>query len=520
MAGLHDPATFTDLVLTALRRWSDRVAFRQDGRDLTFAQLEDGIARLAGLLLACGLRPGEGVGVLSPNRPEVYLAQTAPAFAGGRYTALHPLASLEDHVYACDEAELRVLLVDPNYAARAGELLERCPSVEHVFTFGPSDVGEDLGPRLESTAPVRLTFGTRDPEDVSWLLYTGGTTGVPKAAMLPERAVAQMIQSVSIGWDLPAERRYLACAPISHAAGMMVTPVLLAGGSVVLMKAFDPGEWLRLAAEERATIGLLVPTMIYAVLDHPDLARTDLSSLQTVMYGASPMSPTRLVEGIERIGPVFCQLYGQTECAGIATSMSRADHRTDDLVRLTACGFPMPGARLAIRDDEGQAVEVGQPGEICVQGPSVMQGYFKQPALTAETIGDGWLRTGDVAVEDEAGRYYIVDRKKDMIVSGGFNVFPREIEDVLTADPTVSMAAVIGVPDEKWGEAVKALVVARPGATVDTEALRQLVKDRKGGIYAPKSVDVVDSLPLTAVGKADKKVLRAQFWGDRDRKIN
>ena len=520
MAGLHDPATFTDLVLTAIRRWPDRVAFRQGDTTWTYRQLEDRIARLTALLQDSGLQRGEGVGVLSPNRPEVYLAQTAPSFAGGRYTALHPLGSLDDHVYACDEAELKVLLVDGTYAPRAGELLERCPSVDRVLTFGPADVGDELDPLLEATPPARLRPGDRDPEEVSWLLYTGGTTGVPKAAMLPERAVAQMVQSVSIGWDLPAERRYLACAPISHAAGMMVTPVLLAGGSVILMKSFDPGEWLHHAAAHRATLGLLVPTMIYAVLDHPDLDGTDLSALQTVMYGASPMSPTRLVEGIERIGPVFAQLYGQTECAGIATAMSRADHRTDDLERLTACGFPMPGVRIAVRDDDGQELEPGAPGEICVQGATVMQGYFKQPELTAETIGDGWLRTGDVAVQDDEGLLYIVDRKKDMIVSGGFNVFPREVEDVLTSDPSVSVAAVIGVPDEKWGEAVKALIVARPGATVDVDALRQLVRDRKGGVYAPKSIDVVDSLPLTAVGKADKKVLRAQYWGDRARKVN
>jgi fatty-acyl-CoA synthase len=520
MAGLHDTATFTDLVLTALRRWPDRIAFRQDGRDVSYRQLEDGIGRLAALLHRRGLEPGGGVGVLSPNRPEVYLAQVAPSFAGGRSTALHPLGGLEDHAYACDEAELRILLVDPRYAARAGELLERCPSVEHVLTFGPADVGDDLGPCLEDTAPRRLAYGQRDPEDLTWLLYTGGTTGVPKAAMLPERAVAQMVQSVSIGWDLPARRRYLACAPISHAAGMMVTPVLLSGGTVILMTSFDPGEWLHLVAAERATLALLVPTMIYAVLDHPDLDAADLSSLETVMYGASPMSPTRLVEGIERIGPVFAQLYGQTECAGIGTSMSRADHRPDDLTRLTACGFPMPGARVTIRDDDGTEVETGQPGEICVQGASVMQGYFKQPELTAAAIGQGFLRTGDVAVCDDDGLVSIVDRKKDMIVSGGFNVFPREIEDVLTTDPTVSAAAVIGVPDDKWGEAVKALVVARPGATVDPETLRQLVRQHKGAVYVPKSVEVVDALPLTPVGKADKKVLRAQYWGDRVRKVN
>jgi fatty-acyl-CoA synthase len=517
---LHDPATYTDLVLTALRRWAGRTAFVQDGVELTYRQLEDRIARLAGVLAARGLGDGGGVGILSPNRPEVYVGQSAALFAGGRFTALHPLGSLDDHRYSVDEADLRILLVDPAYGSRAAELAVACPSVKAVITFGPSDAGEDMDGLLDAAPATTLRWGTRRPEDLCWLLYTGGTTGVPKAAMLPERSIAQMVQSVSIGWDLPAERRYLACAPISHAAGMLLTPVLLSGGTVFLMKSFDAGTWLDQAAANRITLGLLVPTMIYAVLDHPELERTNLSALQTVMYGASPMSPTRLIEGIDRIGPVFSQLYGQTECAGIATSMSRADHDPGDLDRLAACGFPMPGARVSVRDDGGNEVADGEPGEICVQGATVMQGYFKQPELTADTLVDGWLRTGDVAVRDGDGRYSIVDRKKDLIVSGGFNVFPREIEDVLTSDPAVSMAAVIGVPDDKWGEAVTALVVAKPGAVPDPEALRLLVRERKGAVYAPKTVEVVDSLPLTPVGKADKKVLRARYWADRDRAVN
>lgn len=520
MAGLHDVATYSDLVLTATRRYPGRVAFVQDGKEMTYAEVEARIARLAATFVARGLRSAGGVGVLSPNRPEVYIVQSAAGFAGGRYSALHPMGSLDDHIYSCDEAELEILLVDPAYAGRAAELKERCATVKTVFTFGPSDVGEDLGAVLDAAPAATLRWGTRRADELTWLLYTGGTTGVPKAAMLPERAVAQMVQSVSIGWDLPKDRRYLACAPITHAAGMPITPVLLAGGTVVLMKSFDPGEWLRQVAEQQITMGLLVPTMIYAVLDHPDVDTADLSTLQTIMYGASPMSPTRLVEGIQRIGPVFAQLYGQTECAGISTSMSRADHHIDNLERLTACGFPMPGVRIAIRDDDGNEVPDGEPGEICVQGAPVMDGYFKQPTLTEETIGDGWLRTGDVAVRDDEGLLYIVDRKKDMIVSGGFNVFPREIEDVLTTDPSVSVAAVIGVPDEKWGEAVTALVVAKPGATPDPDALRQLVRDHKGAVYAPKTIEIVDSLPLTPVGKADKKVIRARYWGERTRGVN
>ena len=523
MAELRDPVTFCDLTLTALRRNATREAFRQDDVTLTCAEVEDHISRVVALLWDRGFDRGQGVGVLSPNRPEVFTAQTAPLFAGGRYTALHPLGSFEDHRYAVDEAELRHLFVDPAYAARGAELLTACPGLEAVFSFGPAPdaVGvEDLEPLIAGLEPARLEFGMRRPDELAWLLYTGGTTGVPKAAMLPERAVAQTVFSVSLGWDLPENRRYLAVAPISHAAGMLVVPTLITGGSVTLMRGFDPGKWLETVARDRITLSLLVPTMIYAVLDHPDLDSADLSSLETIMYGASPMSPSRLVEGIRRIGPVFAQLYGQTECAGLTTSMNRDEHDVDDVARLSSCGQVMPGVRVAVLDEAGRACPVGEPGEVCVQGVSVMDGYWKQPELTAQTIVDGWLHTGDIGVVSSDGFLTLVDRKKDMIVSGGFNVFPREIEDVLSAHPAVSSVAVIGVPDDKWGEAVTALVVLRPGAECDPEELRQLVRDRKGAIYTPKTVEFVDALPLTAVGKPDKKVLRARYWGDRQRSVN
>ena len=525
MTELYAPTRYTDLVVTALRRFPERVAFRQDGRDLTYAQTADLLARWVAVLRARGLRPGEGIGVLSPNRPEVWLGQTAAPLAGGRFTALHPLGSLDDHRYACDEAELRFLFVDPAYAERAAALAAQCPSLQTVFTFGPAraggeTVGEDVVAAAEQARPAPLDGGPHGAEDTAWLLYTGGTTGVPKAAMLPERAVAQMALSVLSGWDLPREKRYLCAAPLTHAAGMLVTPTLLSGGTVVLLRGFDPTQWLATAAQERISLSLLVPTMIYALLDHPALDGTDLSSLETIMYGASPMAPARLVEGIRRMGPVFCQLYGQTECAGIATALWRAQHRVDDPRRLSSCGMPVPGARVAILDDAGQPCPEGTAGEIAVRGPGVMHGYWKQPELTRTAFQDGWLRTGDMAVRDEHGFYYIVDRKKDMIVSGGFNVFPREIEDVLATHPAVSVSAVIGVPDDKWGEAVKALVVPRPGAVVDVAELVALVRERKGPVYAPKSVELLESLPLTPVGKADKKALRARYWAGRTRQVN
>jgi len=519
MAGLHDSATVGDMVTSVLRRFPDRVAFRQDGEELTYGQTADALARWVAVLLERGLRPGQGVGLLSPNRPEAWLAQVAPALAGGRYTALHPLGSLDDHVYACDEAELKFLLVDPAFGERASQLLEKSGAVESVFTFGPSEAGEDLHELASSQSPRQLDRGPHMPDDISFLLYTGGTTGVPKAAMLTDRAMANLAYGTALGWDLPGEIRYLAVAPISHAAGMMILPTLLRGGTVVLQRRFDPTAWLQAVAAERITVSLLVPTMIYSVLDDASLGRVDLKSLEVVVYGASPIAPTRLAEAIERMGPVFCQLYGQTESFGQGTALWRSQHDPADLHRLTSCGTAMPFTRVSVHDDDDQPVADGTPGEICLQGPSIMQGYWKQPDLTASALAGGWLHTGDIGIRDEAGFFYLIDRKNDMVVSGGFNVFPREIEDVLCEHPAVSSAAVIGVPDEKWGEAVKALVVLRPDSRVDPQELVALVRDRKGPVYAPKTVEYLDSLPLTPVGKADKKVLRARYWQGRDRRI-
>ncbi|MEZ5659930.1 MAG: AMP-binding protein [Burkholderiaceae bacterium] len=520
MSMLRERSTHLDLILASLRRFGPKTAFIADNETLTYAQSGERLARWASALVALGARPGDGFGLLSPNRPEVWFGQTVPALIGARYTALHPMGSLEDHLHMCREAELRFLFVDPAFAERAQTLLDQSGTVQHVLSFGPGACGQDIHLLASRAAanPLPRTAGT--PEQLSWLLYTGGTTGVPKSAMLPERALAQMAFSVATGWDLPRDRRYLAVAPISHAAGMMVVPTLMTGGTVVLQKGWDPQRWLDGVREHRATMSLLVPTMIYALLDSPGLDEADLSTLQTIMYGASPMAPARLIEGIRRIGPVFSQLYGQTECAGITSCLWREQHDVGDEARLLSCGQVMPGARMAILDDDSRELPPNEPGEICVQGPTVMDGYWRRDDLTETTLVNGWLRTGDVGIIDPDGFLTIVDRKKDMIVSGGFNVFPREIEDVIMRDESVSAAAVIGVPDDKWGEAVKALVVARPGQQIDAQRIVEAVREAKGSIYAPKSVEVVDALPLTAVGKPDKKVLRARYWAGKARAVN
>jgi fatty-acyl-CoA synthase len=259
--------------------------------------------------------------------------------------------------------------------------------------------------------------------------------------------------------------------------------------------------------------------MIYVLLDHEQLAKADLSSLETVIYGASPMSPARMLEALDSIGPVFMQLFGQTECPNTITALFKHDHDPSRPELLASCGQPLTGNDVRLIGDDGKEVEQGETGELCVRGPLVMQGYWKLPDVTSETLRDGWLHTGDMARADENGYLFIVDRAKDMIISGGFNVFPREIEDILNAHKAVALSCVIGIPDEKWGEAVLAIVVCKDGSDVSGEELISLVREQKGAVYAPKSITMVDSIPLTGLGKPDKKAVRASYWGDHERQV-
>jgi fatty-acyl-CoA synthase len=264
--------------------------------------------------------------------------------------------------------------------------------------------------------------------------------------------------------------------------------------------------------------------MLYALLDHPDLKKYDTTSLRNIIYGAAPISPERLKEAVGTFGPVFTQLYGQAEAPMALAVLPRQEHIVDgdekQLARLASCGRPTLLTKLELLDDTGKQVPMGHPGEIVVKTPNIMLGYLNQPDLTAETVKEGWVHTGDIARQDDQGYLYIVDRKKDMIVSGGFNVFPREIEDVLREHPGVATCAVVGVPDPKWGEAVKAVVVTETGQSVTEEELIRFCRERKGSILSPKTVDFVDSIPLTPLGKPNKKVIREQYWKGRDRRVS
>ena len=505
------------LMVAALERHRDKPVMFLGDTTLTGGETAERISQYVQAFESLNAGSGTHAALLTPNRPEVLFILGAGQTQGFRRTSLHPLGSADDHAYVITDAGISTLIVDPVFAERAVALLEKCPGLKQVLTIGSvppelAEVGTDLVGAAASFDPKPLTAALLPPDHIVSITYTGGTTGKPKGVVGTAQGMNTMTQVQLAEWEWPESPRFLMCTPLSHAGAAFFVPTVIKGGSLYVLPRFDPAEVLRTIEEQRITATMLVPSMLYALLDHPDSHTRDLSSLETVYYGASAINPTRLAEAIERFGPIFAQYYGQSEAPMVISYLAKADHTGD---RLASCGRPSALLRTALLGEDGQPVRVGEPGEVCVAGPLLAQGYWNLPDQTAETFRDGWLHTGDVAREDADGFWYIVDRTKDMIVTGGFNVFPREVEDVVATHPSVAQVAVIGTPDEKWGEAVTALVVLREGASYDegfVSEVQALVRDAKGGVQVPKQVLPVDAIPLTGLGKPDKKALRAQFW--------
>jgi fatty-acyl-CoA synthase len=508
-AGIFMP----QLLAHALSRDRQRPAiYLDDGRVLSAGDLSDLASSYLQALTSVGVRQNTRVAILSRNRPEVVYAMNALTLADACMTPLHPMGAVDDFAYCIQDARIECLIFDPGYFQdMAAELQRRLPVLKHLLALGPTSVGVDLTALAATMHPAGLDASDTDPSRISRIIYSGGTTGLPKGIMLSQQANLTMSIIVLTEWEWPREIRHLVCSPLSHAAQAILLPVLMRDGALIVLPGFDPVAVLTAIERYRITSTLMVPTMIYALLDHPRLREFDLSSLETVFYGSASISPQRLRDAIAQFGPIFFQFYGQTEAPLSATVLRRHEHTPNDLQRLTSCGRPVPWVHVALLGSDDAEVAQGEPGEICLRGPLVAAGYLNKPDQTAATFANGWLHTGDIAIRDEGGYLRIVDRKKDMIITGGFNVYPREIEDVIAAHPSVAMVAVIGVADEKWGEAVKAIVVLRDGMAVDTHSLVALVRDRKGPIQAPKSIDFVSSLPLTPLGKIDKKALRQSY---------
>jgi fatty-acyl-CoA synthase len=527
---LRHPVHSGHLTVGGLKRNKDKPVLFLGDTTLTGGQLADRISQYIQAFEALGAGTGAAVGLLSLNRPEVLMIIGAGQTQGYRRTALHPLGSLDDHAYVLNDAGITSLIIDPNpmFVERALGLLEKVPGLKQILTIGPvpealAAVAVDLSAEAAKHSPKPLVAADLPPDHIGGMAYTGGTTGKPKGVIGTVQSIMTMTSIQLAEWEWPENPRFLMCTPLSHAGAAFFVPTIIKGGQLIVLTKFDPAEVLKTIEEQKITATMLVPSMIYALMDHPDSHTRDLSSLETVYYGASAMNPVRLAEAIRRFGPIFAQYYGQSEAPMVITYLSKGDH---DEKRLTSCGRPTVFCRTALLDGDGNPVPLGEVGEICVSGPLLSGGYWNLPDETARTFHDGWMHTGDLAREDEDGFWYIVDRTKDMIVTGGFNVFPREVEDVVAEHPSVAQVCVIGTPDEKWGEAVTAVVVLRPDAPSDEESVSKMtaeiqsaVKERKGSVQSPKQVIVVDSVPVTALGKPDKKSVRAQFWEGAGRAV-
>lgn len=501
------------------------IAFVMEDQRWTFSEAQGITCQVAHALLGLKLPKETKAAVLSANHPLSWMCVLGLWRAGFAWVPMNPRASAQEQQELLHAFDVEVLFFQQAFWPAVEQLKARCPQLRQLVCIdgtvpGCASLSDWTANQLSSLPAYQC-----EPEDLAAIMPTGGTTGIPKGVMLTHRNLGVSVVTSIISTPYASQERMvnLAAAPMTHSAGFLSLPATARGGTVVVLTKPDPAALLDAIEEHGVTEFFLPPTVIYRLLELPDIEKRDFSSLRYFLYGAAPMSVEKLRQALKVFGPVMMQGYGQTEAPGGISALRTSDHFVDGVVasdeRLSACGLPSIFISLAIMDDDGNSLPQGQSGEICVRGDIVMKGYYKQPEKTAETIRNGWLCTGDIGQLDAEGFLHITDRKRDVIISGGFNVYPSEVEQVLWTHPAVVDCAVIGVPDEHWGEAVKAVVELKPYVQVTAEQLITLCKERLGSVKAPKSVDFLDSLPRSPVGKVLKKNLRETYWRDSNRRI-
>ena len=516
----------TQGVRRAAKLTPDGVAFVSDERSLTHAQFEDAVARLAGGLQGLGLQPEDRVAMLAMNSDRYAIYYYGTFWAGGLVVPMNIRWAVPEHVYSINDSGARFLLVDANFADMATEIAKQCPSIEFIIHVGegPAPAGllsfDDL---IADAQPADDAF--RNGEDLAGIFYTGGTTGFPKGVMLPHRAIWSSAMSFGGGAAaLSAGDRNLQAAPLFHIAGSaMLFAVTTFGGSHAIIPGFEASAYVRAIEKRRPTISLLVPTMIGMLLQNPDLEDTDTRRFTRMVYGASPISQAVLSEAMRKMPETqFIHAYGQTELAPFVTLLGSDYHVLEGpkADKIQSVGLPVIATEVEIVDEEGREVPRGTVGEVRARGANNMLGYWNKPEQTAETMRDGWIHTGDGGYMDEDGFIYIVDRVKDMIITGAENVYSAEVENAVMQYPGLAECAVIGIPDDKWGEAVHAIVVPRDGAAPDGEAIIRHCRELIAGFKCPRTVEVRgEPLPKSGAGKIQKFELRAPHWEGRERSV-
>jgi long-chain acyl-CoA synthetase len=511
--------TFADIVNRNALLHSNVEAFICGSQRITFSHFNRRVNSLVHALSAVGLKKGDGIGMLSWNCLE-YTDFYGAAMKGGFIASpFNPRLHSEELEYLINYSEAKALFVGPELVTKVNELRSRLPKVEHYISLEGAD------PNMLSHDELLSSYPTNEPDvdlyrdDPYLIFYTSGTTGAPRGGLYTHSRKLDNIRIKALEMGAKPGDKNIMVLPFFHIGGdSHVWPFFLVGGANVIMleRSFDPGAVLKMIQDEKATDLQIVPTQLNAMLSRKDIKDYDLSSLNRMYYAASPMPAELLRRGLEVFGPIFSQGYGQTESGPQLTCLPRKNHQVldrplEEQKVLTSCGQPSLGVHIRVVDGQNNDVEPGKIGEIIAQSDSIMVEYWKRPKETSETIVDGWLHTGDLGYYDEKGFIYIVDRKKDMIVTGGENVYSREVEDVLYKHPGISEVAVIGIPDPVWVERVHAVVVLKKGMQATEEEIISFCKNHLASFKSPKSADFVDSLPKNPQGKILKKEIRAKY---------
>lgn len=506
------------ITVRAARYWPDRIALSDARKQVTFTELERRSNQLAAALIALGIDKGDRVAVQAWNRVELVEAEVACYKIGCIKVPINARLSVDETLHVLRDAGVKVLLADGERAPALQARMAEAPTLMRII-----NVDQDYEPLIAAQPEQAVQVPTL-ADDVAVLHYTSGSSGVLKAAMQTYGNRLAMLRKFlmsplrrALPGDIQAH-----VGPITHASGMTLMYLIYCGASSLLLGRFNEIELLTAIQEKKVTRLFMVPTMINRIVNHPDVQRYDLSSLRLIQYGAAPMPAALVEKAIALFGPILAQGYGAGETSSMVTLLTAQDHLDaleNNPKRLASCGRCYGETEVRVVNDNGADVTPGEIGEIVVRGDDVMAGYWNAPELTAEAIVDGYYRTGDLATVDEESYIYIVDRKKEMIICGGFNIYPAEIEQVLFAHPDIYEAAVIGVPDEDWGEQIKAVVVLKPGRTTSAEDILSFCAPRLPKFKWPRSVDFSDGLPKNPNGKIVRRQVREPYWADKERNV-
>jgi len=518
--------TWRDIMEWNTRNYGDKVAIIDPDHDKreTFKELNDRVNSLANALVGLGVVKGDRVCVLASSIPQ-YLEIACTAKAGLACVPLNYRLKGEEMAYIINDSGASTIFVEEPYLEVIRSMRHLIPNVKHYICIdaSPDDMlsYEELVSSNSSDDPCVDVF----EDDLLGIIYTSGTTGLPKGVIKKHKDTLRYLRLLRATSASAADDRCLSMWPLFH-AGLFHSNfgILMWGNTQVLMRMYDPERAMQLIEKEKITWIAGVPTMIIRIMEHPNRTKYDLSTLLLVVYTGSPMPVEAIKKAMDVFGPILYQAFGMTEGTG-ETILSVDDHRKalsepGKEYILSSVGKPLPGCEMRLVDDDDNDVPPGEPGEIVFRSDCLIEGYWNEPEETAELLRNGWMHTGDIGRLDEEGYLYIVDRKKDIIVSGGENISSKEIEEVVYAHPTVLECAVIGVPSDKWGEEVKAVVVLKRGMTATPEEIVDFCGERLGGFKKPKSVEIWDELPKNPGGKILKREMREKFWGGHEKRVH